>query len=84
MVKNPTANTEGARDTGSISGLRRSPGGGNGNALQYSCQDNPMNRGAWWAVVHGAAVSNLFGISDWFLGRQFFHGLWGVGKRGDG
>ena len=36
------------------------------------------------AVVHGPAVSNLFGISDWFLGRQFFHGLRGMGERGNG
>ena len=42
---------------GSILGLGRSPGGGNGNPLQYSCLGNPMDRGAWWATVHGAAKS---------------------------
>jgi len=40
------------RDTGSIPGLGRSPGGGNGNPLQYSCLENPMDRGAWWASGH--------------------------------
>ena len=38
---------------GSIPGLGRSPGGGRGNPLQYACLDNPMDRGAWWATVHG-------------------------------
>ena len=42
-----------AGDLGSIPGLGRSPGGGNGNPLQYSCLGNPMDRGAWWAAVHG-------------------------------
>ena len=37
----------------SIPGLGRSPGGGNGNPFQYSCLENPMDRGAWWATVHG-------------------------------
>ena len=53
MVKNPPANAGDARDKGSISGLGRSPGGGNGNPLQYSSLENPMDRGAWWATVHG-------------------------------
>ena len=38
-----------------IPGMGRSPGGGNGNPLQYSCLENPMDRGAWWATVHGVA-----------------------------
>ena len=42
-----------AGDLGSISVLGRSPGEGNGNPLQYSCLENPMDRGAWWATVHG-------------------------------
>ena len=54
MVKNMAANAGDARDKGSIPGLGRSPGGGNGNLLQYSCLENPMDRGAWWATVHGA------------------------------
>ena len=44
-----------ARDLASIPGLGRSSGGGHGNPLQYSCLENPMNRGAWWAIVHGVA-----------------------------
>ena len=51
-VKNLPAN---ARDAGSISGSGRSPGGGNGNPLQYSCLGNTLDRGAWWAIVHGVA-----------------------------
>ena len=46
-----------AGDPGSIPGSGRSPGEGNGNPLQYSCLDNPMDRGAWWATVHGVAKS---------------------------
>ena len=44
-------------DLGSIPGLGRSPGEGNGNPLQYSCLENPMGGGAWWATVHGVAKS---------------------------
>ena len=44
-------------DLGSIIGLGRSPGEGNGNPLQYSCLENPMDGGAWWAAVHGVAKS---------------------------
>ena len=50
VVKNLPAN---AGDEGSIPGSRRSPGEGNGNPLQYSCLENPMNRGASWTTVHG-------------------------------
>ena len=53
MVKNPPANARDARDVGSIPGSGRSPGGENGNPFQYSCLENPMDRGAWWATVHG-------------------------------
>ena len=52
VVKNLPAN---AGDAGSIPGLGRSPGEGNGNPLQYSCLGNPMEKGAWWATVHGVA-----------------------------
>ena len=45
------------RDTGSIPGSGRSPRGGNGNALQRSCLENSMDRGVWWASVHGVAKS---------------------------
>ena len=54
VVKNLPAN---AGDLGSIPGLGRAPGEGNGNPLQYSCLENPMDRGAWWATVHGVAKS---------------------------
>ena len=53
VVKNPPANAENAGDTGSIPGCGRSPGGRNGNPLQYSYLENPMDGGAWWAAVHG-------------------------------
>ena len=46
-----------AGDAGSISGSGRSPGGGHGNPLQYSCLENPMERGVWLATVHGVAKS---------------------------
>ena len=52
MVKNIPASTGDIRETGSISGLGKSPGEGNGNPLQRSCLENPMDRGAWWAIVH--------------------------------
>ena len=47
-----------AGDLGSIPGLGRSPGEGNGNPLQYSCLENPMDRGAWWATVRGVTESD--------------------------
>ena len=53
MVKNPPANAGVAGVIGSIPGSGRSPGGGHGNPLQDSCLENPMDRGAWWATVHG-------------------------------
>ena len=57
MVKNSLANAGDTRDVASIPGLERSPGGGNGNLLQYSCLENPTDRGAWWATVHQIAKS---------------------------
>ena len=51
VVKNPPANTGDVRDMGSIPRLGRSPGGRHGNPLQYSCLENPMDRGAWLATV---------------------------------
>ena len=57
MVKNWLANVGDAGDLDSIPGSRRSPGGRNGNPLQYSCLENPMDRGAWWATVHGVTKS---------------------------
>ena len=58
MIKNPPANAGNARDTGSIPGLGRSPREGNGNPFQYSCLENPMDRGAWWAIIHGVTQSD--------------------------
>ena len=55
VVKNPLANAGGIRVSVSIPELGRSPGGGHGKPLQYSCLDNPMDRGAWWAAVHWIA-----------------------------
>ena len=56
MVKNlPSAYNAG--DPGSFPGSGRSPGEGNGNPLQYSCLENAMDRGAWWAIIHGFAKS---------------------------
>ena len=57
VVKNPTANAGDLRDVGSIPGLERSPGEGHGYPLQCSCLENPMDRGAWWATVHGITKS---------------------------
>ena len=57
VVKNLPANAGDTRDVGLIPGLRRSPGGGHGNPLQFSCLENPMDRGAWWATVHRVANS---------------------------
>ena len=57
MIKNPSADAGDARDACSILELGRSPGVGNGNPLQYSCLENPMDRGAWQATVHGSAKS---------------------------
>ena len=57
VVKNPPAKAADVRDTDSIPGSERSPGGGHGNRLQYSCLENPMDRGAWWATVHRVVKS---------------------------
>ena len=57
MVKNQPANAGDTGDSGSVTGLGRSPGVGNGNPLQYSCLENSIDRGAWWPTVHGVAKS---------------------------
>ena len=57
VMKNPRANAGDMGDMGSIRGWRRSPGGGHGNPLQYSCVENPMDRGAWQATLHRVAKS---------------------------
>ena len=55
VVKNPPANAGDRRDAGLIPGSGRSPGGGHGNPPQYSCLENPTDRGAWQAIVHSVA-----------------------------
>ena len=68
------ASTCNAGDLGSIPGSGRSPGEGNGNPLQYSCLENPMDRGAWWATVHRVSKSRTR-LSDFtftFLHHSFF------------
>ena len=60
-----------AGDPGSIPGLGRSPGEGHGNPLQYSCQENPVDRGAWWATVDGVAKSRTR-LSDFTIFLSFF------------
>ena len=57
MVKNTPANARDIRDADFISGLGRYPGVGHGSPLQYSCLENPMDRGAWWATVHKVTKS---------------------------
>ena len=52
VVKNSPAHAGDTRDVGLIPVLGRSPGGGHDNPLRYSCLENPMDRGAWWAIVH--------------------------------
>ena len=57
VVKNLPANAGDVRDVGSMPGSGRSSGGGHGNSFQYSNLENSMDRGAWWATVHGVAKS---------------------------
>ena len=57
VVRNPATNAGDPEDTGSITGSTRSPGVGNGNQLQYSCLENSVDRGGWWATVHAVTKS---------------------------
>ena len=59
VVKNLLVNARDRRDVGLIPGSGRSPGGGHGNLLQYSCLENPMGRGTWSAIAHGVAKSQM-------------------------
>ena len=59
VVKNLPDNAGNLREAGLIPESGRSPGGGHGNPLQYSCPENPMDRGAWWATVHGVTQSQI-------------------------
>ena len=58
VIKNMPANAGDIRDPGSVPESGRSPGGGNGSPFQYSCQENPMDRGAWRAMVHRVTKSD--------------------------
>ena len=64
MVKNPSTNAGDFRDPGSISGLGGSPGGGPGNPFQYSCLENPMDRGAWHTTVLGIAKGQINRVTN--------------------
>ena len=79
----PPANAGDVRDTGSISGWERSPGGGHGNPLQYSCLENPTDRGALQATVHRVAKSwtRLKWLSTEFRHRSHNQPLWGEFQR---
>jgi hypothetical protein len=72
-VKNPPANAGDLRDSGSIPGLGRSPGGEPGNPLEYSCLENPMERGAWQATVH--RVTESAGLKRLSTHAQWLHNL---------
>ena len=61
MVKNPPANAGDIRDSGSIPGSERFPGGGHGNPLRYFCLENPMDRETWWPTVLGHTESDMTG-----------------------
>ena len=60
VVKNLPASAGDTRDEGLIPGWGRSPGGGNSNPLQYSCLENPMDKGTWWATVHSVTKSQTW------------------------
>ena len=68
VVKNLSANAGDIRDSSSIPGSGRSPGGGHGNMLQYSCLENSMDRGAWWATVHGCHKES--DVTEWLTLSQ--------------
>ena len=76
VVKNLPADAGDTRDMGSMPGLGRSPGEGNNNPLQYSCLENPMNRGAWRATVHGVAKSRTW-LSEHTAHKSSIRHIWG-------
>ena len=73
VLKNPPANAGDLRDLGSIPGSGRTSGGGHGNPLQYSCLENPMDRGAWWAIDHSVAKS--WTLQKWLSTHTHTHML---------
>ena len=64
MLNNPPANAGDIKDTGWVPGSGRSPGGGNGNPLQYSYLENPLDRGAWWGTVPGVTESDMTEVTE--------------------
>ena len=76
MVKNLTANARDSEDLGSVPGLGRSPGEGNGNPLQYSGLENSMDRGAWQATVHGVTKSQTQLTAEHICTQLFTHQQW--------
>ena len=69
VVKNPPAKAVDTKDMGSLPGLGWSPGKGNGHPLQYSCLENPIDRGTLWAIVHGVTKSQTW-LGDWTLRKM--------------
>ena len=80
VFKNPPADAGDIRDRGSIPGLGRSPGERNGNPLQYSCLENPMDEGAWQATVHEIAKSRTQ-LSDFTSFFQLSSSIITIGKK---
>ena len=74
-VKNLPANAGDTRDVGSVPGSGRSPGGGHGNPVQYSCLENPINRGAWGATVRRVAELNMTEYAHMQLWDSYFISL---------
>ena len=76
MVKNLLANAGAKGDVGLIPGFGRSPGGENGNPLQYSCLENPMDRGSWRDAVHGVAESDTTEATEYAHAHQVLAAAW--------
>ena len=64
VVKNLPVNARDIRNASSLPGLGRYSEGGNGNPLQYSCLENPTDRGTWWATIHGVAASDMTEVTE--------------------
>ena len=73
--KNPPANTEDVRDAGLIPRLGRAPAGKHSNSFQYSCLENSMDRGAWWAIAHGVTKSQTENVLVHIKYTKIFMGI---------
>ena len=71
VVKNPPTNVGVARGMGLTPDSVRSPGGRHGNPLQYSCLEKPMDRGVWWATVHGITESDMTEVTEHIMNYSF-------------